>query len=48
MEVLFLYAVALLESGAVFGYLGKGDYRSAFIWICYAAATVALAGGKFK
>ena len=44
MEKLFLFTVAFLELGAVVGYLWSGNPRLAFIWACYAAATVALAG----
>lgn len=45
-EVWFLGLVAVLEVGAVIGYLLSGQPRLAFIWACYAAATVALAGVK--
>ena len=40
----FLITVAILELGAVVGYLAMGRYRLAFIWTCYALATVALVG----
>ena len=44
IEKLFLYAVAALEVGAIGGYAYSGSYRLAFIWACYALATIALAG----
>lgn len=44
IELLFLGAVAVLEAGAVIGYPISNQPRMAFIWTCYALATVALAG----
>lgn len=46
MEKLFLFTVATLELAAVAGYVWGGNLRLGFIWLCYALATVALAGVK--
>lgn len=46
IERAFLYTVAGLELVAVGGYFLNGNPRLSFIWLCYAAATVALAGVK--
>ena len=46
LEKLFLFTVAGLEILAVCGYFYNGNPRLGFIWACYAAATVALAGVK--
>ena len=46
MEKLFLFTVAALEVGAALAYAWQGNPRLGFIWACYAAATVALAGVK--
>ena len=46
LERVFLFTVAGLEICAVVGYFWNGNPRLGFIWACYAAATVALAGVK--
>lgn len=41
---LFAYGVALLETGAAFGYYTAGNIRLTILWTGYAIAAWALAG----
>ena len=43
---LFPWAVTILDLGASIVYLLQREYRLAFIWFCYACATMGLAGLK--
>lgn len=40
----FPYCVGALDFAATIVYLTQREYRLAFVWFCYALATIALAG----